>query len=224
MSPLTSAPPRASSRSCTGSPDVDGDTTARYVAPPREDLTPAQADLYDAITQGPRAQQSAVIPVVDDDGRLLGPFGLMTISPRLGEAVQALGSAIRFQGDLATIEREAGILVVAAHHRCDFEWFAHVGAARAAGLSEDQIAALHAGNVPDGVDERVAAVCRAVRMLMTGGGLADAAYRDATAALGEQGLAELVWLCGYYGMLAVALATFDPELPSAARGAFTRTA
>jgi 4-carboxymuconolactone decarboxylase len=38
-------------------------------------------------------------------------------------------------------------------------------------------------------------------------------YGIALRILGEQPLAELVWLCGYYSMLAVSLNVFAPENP-----------
>ncbi|MFV0374312.1 carboxymuconolactone decarboxylase family protein [Microbacterium sp.] len=204
--------------------DAHASAPGRYLSPTPDRLSGDQAEVYDAIANGPRASQKSLVPVVDDDGRLLGPFGLMAIAPRLGAAVQEVGAAIRFHGTFAAIDRELAILVVATHHRCDFEWFAHVEAARAAGLTDPQLAAVLAGTPPNGLTPTGSAVWHAAHTLMTAGALDDDAYRAATAALGEAGLAELVWLCGYYGMLALALAAFDPELPPAARGAFARAA
>jgi hypothetical protein len=43
--------------------------------------------------------------------------------------------------------------------------------------------------------------------------LSDQDYSDGTAALGAERLAELTWLVGYYGALALALAVFRPVLP-----------
>lgn len=195
------------------------DRGGRYLSPSPERLSADQLAVYASIVEGPRKSQAGLVPVLDDDGRLLGPFALMAIAPRLGEAVQAVGAALRFDGQLSAAARELSILVVAVHHRCDFEWFAHEHAARAAGLSTAQLASIRAGAEPVGLDTEGAAVWASVTAILQRGGLDETEYAAAVDVLGEALLAELVWLCGYYAMLAVALATFDPVLPEAARGA-----
>ncbi|WP_344183218.1 hypothetical protein [Kribbella lupini] len=49
-------------------------------------------------------------------------------------------------------------------------------------------------------------------MLQTGT-LGDADYVGTVEMLGERALAELVWLVGYYSMLALAMTVFDPPHP-----------
>lgn len=197
------------------------DAVGRYISPRPGDLAPEQAAVYAAIAEGPRKTQAGLVPVVDDEGRLLGPFGVMAIAPALGEAVQAVGAALRFHGRLAPATRELATLMVAVEHACDFEWFAHVNAARSAGLTPEQLAAVRDRQQPQGLDAEQAAVWAALRALQQRGALDDDEYAAATASLGEAGLAELVWLDGYYSMLATALAAFDPVLPGEARGVLT---
>jgi hypothetical protein len=43
--------------------------------------------------------------------------------------------------------------------------------------------------------------------------LSDQDYSDGMAALGQERLAELTWLAGYYSALALSLAVFRPVLP-----------
>lgn len=174
--------------------------------------------MYDSITLGPRAS-APVVPIVDDEGRLLGPFGLMTIAPAIGEAVQGVGAAIRFAGRLSPLVRETAILTVAAHFRCDFEWFAHREAAREAGLDAASLEAIR-GGAPATLDAGPSVAREVVRSILQTGRLADEAYSAAVERFGDEGLAELVWLAGYYAMLAMALGVFDPELPHAVHGQF----
>lgn len=186
---------------------VSGDAVRRRpLAPDR--LDPQQRALHDRIVSGPRRAQTELVPIVNAEGALLGPFGLMTIAPQLGEAVQEVGAALRFRGGLSPVLREASILLVAVHRGCAFEWIAHAGAAERAGLAEAQLAALRRGDVPDGLDPDDAIALRVVRMLLVSGTLEETDYREALAALDERRLIELVWLCGYYSMLALALAVF----------------
>src|SRR5690606_17686060 len=100
---------------------------------------------------------------------------------------------------------------VAAAKDSGFEWIAHVTLAAEAGLDDVQLAALRGGEVPDGLEPDDALALRAVQAMLADGGLEDALYESATAALGERALAELVWLVGYYSALALALAVYTPH-------------
>ena len=182
----------------------------RVTVPGPDDLDPAQRALYDRITQGPRKSQQGVVPIADAEGRLLGPFGLMLLEPSVGEAVQEVGAALRFRGRLSTRCRELAILVVAAHARSHFEWWAHEKAALAAGLDPAQLQQLLDGEIPDDLDEAERTCVEVAVALRRDGALADDAFTAASAILGEAGLAEVTWLVGYYGMLALALEVLRP--------------
>ena len=177
------------------------------------DLNPDQRALYDAITGGPRAGQAGTAPITDADGRLLGPFAVMLISPEVGNAMQQVGAKIRFGTALTGRERELAILSVAGAARSDFERLAHEPAARALGLTQEQIDAVLAGRIPDGLSADEASVARLARVMTADRTLSDGDYADGLAALGRERLAELTWLAGYYGALALALAVFRPALP-----------
>lgn len=187
----------------------------RPAGPPRTDpLDPAELDpqrraLHERIAGGPRAAQ-ARIPLLDDGGRLLGPFGPMLFSPRIGAAVQQVGAALRTDPDLPPRLRELAVLTVAAHTRSAFEWSAHEAAARDTGLTDEQLQALLDDAEPAGLDDAERAAVRVVRDLLTGHDVDDETYAAALAALGRDTLAAVVWLSGYYAMLAGALAVFRP--------------
>jgi 4-carboxymuconolactone decarboxylase len=180
---------------------------------PPADLAPAQRALYDAITGGPRAGQAGTVPITDADGRLLGPFAVMLLSPEVGNALQQVGAKIRFGTALTGRERELAILSVAGVLRSDFERLAHEPAARALGLAQEQIDAALAGQIPDDLPADEATVCRLARVMTADRTLSDEDYSAAVTALGRERLAELTWLVGYYGALALALAVFRPDLP-----------
>ncbi len=174
----------------------------------RAQLDPDQRELHDRIVSGPRGGASSV-PLLDEEGALLGPFAVMTVAPVVGDVVQEVGAALRFCTSLDALVREASILLVAVNHDCPFEWHAHAQAARDAGLSDEQLAVVRGGRVPAGVTAAQGAALRAIVALADTGRLDDGTFAAARDALGERGLAELVWLFGYYGMLATALAVFD---------------
>lgn len=171
--------------------------------------------LYAAITSGPRGGSQQPFALVDDVGALAGPFNAMLLQPDLGVALQALGAAIRYQGTLPARIRELAILVVAGHWSSTFEQHAHEAAGRRIGLSEEELAAVRAGEEPALADPAERAAVGAVRALVQGGDLDDEAYARAVAQLGEAGVFELTTLVGYYATLALQLRVFRVGVPEA---------
>jgi 4-carboxymuconolactone decarboxylase len=108
------------------------------------DLTPAQLELYRAITAGPRRNRAFAL--TDGDGVLQGPFGGFLLAPAIGDALQRLGAAIRYGTRMTARVRELAILAVAEHHDSAFERYAHEAVGRAAGLSEAELAARRGGS------------------------------------------------------------------------------
>jgi 4-carboxymuconolactone decarboxylase len=176
-------------------------------------LDAGQRSLYDAIAGGRRAQGPQLFRLTDADGCLEGPFNAFLLQPRLGSALQALGSAVRYETGLDDRSREIAILVVAAHWRSAFEWYAHEAVARAAGLTDAELAAI-LDEQPAALAGREAVVARTAAALVARGDLDDAEYREATATLGPDGLFELLTLVGYYATLALQLRVFRVPSPS----------
>jgi len=185
-------------------------------SPPRLDaldpdqLDGAQAELYAAITGGPRAADRGRSPIVDARGRLLGPFNAMLYNPALGDPMQGLGAAIRYRTSLDAATREVAILAVAATLDSEFEWFAHERLARGAGVSEETIGRIATGVEPEG---EAALPYRAARALIEAGDLPDGLYAEVQDRWGTTGCVELVVLIGYYRMLALVLRTFRVSAP-----------
>ncbi|HEU5161081.1 MAG TPA: carboxymuconolactone decarboxylase family protein [Streptosporangiaceae bacterium] len=189
------------------------------------ELTAEQRAVYDAIGASRRrderradSRSAHVRPVpalrwVDDEGRLLGPFNAMLYSPAVGQPLQRLGAALRFATAFTPREREIATLVVAAHRRSDFEWYAHERIGRGAGLTEEELAALRTGRAPRFTDPREHTVYEAARALAVAGDLDDARFDEAVAVLGRPLLVELVTLVGYYTALAQQLRVFRVGLP-----------
>jgi 4-carboxymuconolactone decarboxylase len=164
--------------------------------------------LYATITSGPRGGSQQPFALVDDVGALAGPFNAMLLQPDLGTALQALGTAIRYQGALPARIRELAILVVAGHWSSAFEQQAHEAAGRRAGLSEAELAAVRAGAEPDLADPGERAAVAMTQTLVRAGDLDDEEYARAVAQLGEAGVFELTTLVGYYATLALQLRVF----------------
>ena len=175
-------------------------------------LDAEQRSLYDAIAGGRRAQGPQLFRLADEDGRLEGPFNAFLLQPRLGSALQALGASVRYDTGLDDRCREIAILVVAAHWRSDFEWYAHEAVGRSVGLGDEELAAVRDGR-HDALPGRAAVVARTVAALLVRGDLDDAEYREVVRHLGAEGLFELLTLAGYYAALALQLRVFRVPAP-----------
>ncbi|HTX27922.1 MAG TPA: carboxymuconolactone decarboxylase family protein [Streptosporangiaceae bacterium] len=175
-------------------------------------LDEEQRALYDAIAGGRRAQGAQLFRLADSHGRLEGPFNAFLLQPRLGSALQALGSSVRYDTGLSDRCREIAILVVAAHWRSDFEWYAHEAVGRSVGLGDAELAAVRDGRHA-ALAGREAVVARTAAALLSRGDLGDAEYREAVEHVGTAGLFELLTLVGYYATLALQLRVFRVPAP-----------
>ena len=186
--------------------------------PRPEELDASRREVYDAIAAGPRA--TGPFQLLDAEGRLEGPFNAMLVSPGVGLALQELGAAVRYRTSLSDRAREIAILALAALRRSDFEWYAHERVGRRAGLSDEEMTALRDGGAPDTFSEQEQVVLDASRALATAGDLDDEAFAAAQATLGQEMLAELVVLVGYYDLLALSLRVWRTPLPAGENSPF----
>ncbi|GAA0251051.1 carboxymuconolactone decarboxylase family protein [Cryptosporangium japonicum] len=176
-----------------------------------DDLDDEQRALHRAVTGGRRAAGPQAFALVDDQGRLTGPFNAMLLSPPVGAALQSLGEAVRYESGLSDRTRELAILAVAAHWDSTFERESHEAVGRRAGLTEDELAGVRAGTEPGSLSADELGALRVTRTLLAEQRLDDARYAAAVTSLGERGLFELTTIVGYYGLLALQLRVFAGE-------------
>jgi alkylhydroperoxidase family enzyme len=176
-------------------------------------LDAAQRAVYDAIAGGPRATGPQLFRLVDDDGGLEGPFNAFLLAPRVGQALQEVGSAVRYGTSLSDRARELAILAVAVAWDSGFEWYAHEAVGRHVGLTDAELDGVRSGDwsVLADPDERL--VARTAHTLATAADLDDDAYRTAADALGLPRVFELLTLVGYYATLALQLRVFRVPTP-----------
>jgi 4-carboxymuconolactone decarboxylase len=181
------------------------------------DLDEAQQEVYGAIIGGLRSSVPRGFPLTDGEGRLQGPFNAMLFSPPLGMALQQLGEVIRHRTSLGARSREIAILEVARAEASEYEWLAHADAGRRAGLTEDQIGAVRDGQAAAGLTAAEETVRLLATELVTSGDLSGPTLGQAEDVLGLQALTEVVFLVGYYRMVALSLRVWRVPLPQTDR-------
>jgi 4-carboxymuconolactone decarboxylase len=170
----------------------------------RDRMSAEQQRIYDEIAAGPR-------------GQVVGPLKVWLHSPELADRAQKLGAYVRYHSSLPPELSELAILVTGRLWRADFEWYAHVGPARAAGIPEAVIEAIRTGAEPALEDAGSRAVHAVARELHETRALSDATYAQAEAALGRRQMVDLVGLLGYYTLIAMTLNAFDVPTPDGSR-------
>ena len=185
---------------------------ARLIQKSFAELTAEQQATFEYIT--------ANRPVKPKDGHIGGPFDIWVRSPEMGERLVGLGSFFRFR---TTVERryiELAILVTGQHWQAQFEWFAHEPMAREAGVPEEAIQAIKIGGQPNLTDPGDIAVYALATELHNIHTVSQATFEAAKTQFGETGLAELVGLCGFYGLVSMTLNSFDVGLPAGVQKQF----
>jgi 4-carboxymuconolactone decarboxylase len=169
--------------------------------------TPAVADLY---------RQLAA-----KRGRIDGMYRTLLNHPELTRRVSDLGTFLRFgSGALPGDLRELTILWVARQVKAAYEWVKHVPPAQAAGLSEELIEAVRRGREEGRLTDPQKDVIDAAGCVLARRSLPQALQDRLLAALGLEGLLELVVLCGFYQMIAGVIFAFDVPLPAGAGDPF----
>lgn len=168
------------------------------------EMSAAQKPVFDEIAEG----RSGVT-----DGRIGGPFDIWMLSPEIAGLIDKLGKKFRFNLSIDRRYIEISILVTGAYWKSQYEWYAHERMARAAGVSDAMIQSIKDGNRPDFNDaEDVVAYDLAFELHRTHE-VSDETYARAVTAFGEQGVAELINLCGFYTMVSMSLNTFRIGVP-----------
>lgn len=151
--------------------------------------------------------------LVDASG---GPAHALHVFTTLGRHPELFRRWIGFGGallggTLPARTREMAILRTAVHCRADYEWDHHVGAALAAGVTEDELAALRRPLGERAWDEPTALLLQAVDQMHDTWMLDDATWAALHAQLGDEQSIELVMLIGQYHLVALALRTLGVQ-------------
>jgi 4-carboxymuconolactone decarboxylase len=166
-------------------------------------LTDTQRLVYDSIAGGAR-------------GAVRGPFLALLNNPELASHIERLGAYVRYQCAVPQKLRELAIITVARFWRADYEWHVHAPIALDQGLSEDAIAAIGLGRVPNFSDHDQAVVYAFTRELLVDKRVSERTYNSAKALLGDNGVLDLSGLVGYYSLLATIINATEVDVPAGA--------
>jgi 4-carboxymuconolactone decarboxylase len=173
----------------------------RFPALTPEQMTEGQRRVYDAIAGGPR-------------GGVRGPFNVLLRSPELADRVQKLGEHLRFRSSLPARLNELAILINARFWGSTYEFYAHRPLALKGGLEESIADAVAQNRRPASMRPDETVVYDFCTTLHREHVVDDALFARAVAALGEQGVVDLIGVSGYYTLVSMVLNVAEVPLPA----------
>ncbi|MEE8442500.1 MAG: carboxymuconolactone decarboxylase family protein [Dehalococcoidia bacterium] len=168
----------------------------------KEDVPPGGQQAFDSIA-------------ASRGGRISGPFSVLLHSPELASRIAHTGAYVRFESSLPNDTLELATIAGAREIDCQYEWSAHEGQARDAGVREEAIVAIRDRKAPEGLTQDEAVIVKYVQELLRSHRVSEPTFNAAMTMLGVQKLMDLTATVGYYGMIGCALNAFDvqPETP-----------
>lgn len=192
-------------------PDIREDSWARLPTVRRETLDAEGRRIFDIIVNPESRYASG----------LRGPIGMWMYSPPMAEHLFPASTYLRFGADGTRDQRLAELAILTAARSLDsqYEWSAHEGLGRQAGLEDGIIDLLrHDRPVADGdglpgLGEVERTIIRATRELIREPKLSAETFEAARRLLGDQGIVDLVGLIGHYTLVNYTLKAFDVQRP-----------
>jgi 4-carboxymuconolactone decarboxylase len=177
-------------------------TFGRYAEIPFDQMTPEQQDAYRSM--------------VETRGRLPGPNKIYIHNPKLANVMGPLGAYFRTGYSLSEREREIAVVIITSKFHSAYPTNAHERAAKTAGLPADKVEAMLSGLPTTFSDEREQVVYEMATCLANARWVSKGLYDRAVAALGHEGITDVITLMGFYSSVAMTLAFYD--VPSDAPG------
>jgi 4-carboxymuconolactone decarboxylase len=174
---------------------------SRYREIAATEMNPAQKLVHDQIVAGKR-------------GRFGGPFQLLIRAPEICGHASALGEHLRWGTSLPDRLSELAIITTARFWRAQYEWYAHAPLAEQAGVPKAAVEAIRTGGTPHFTAADETLIYRICSEIFRTQRLSDESFAAAVAALGENGLVEVIAIIGYYTLIGNTLNVFQVALPA----------
>jgi 4-carboxymuconolactone decarboxylase len=158
-------------------------------------------------------QKAAIDAVLGGRGRIPGPYKIWLHSPVMMQRLERLGTFLVNESSLTKREQELAIVCIARYWHGNFVFTVHTRVARELGVPDDVIEDIRAGRMPNLPDKREAAVVEIALTAPDTDPASDAVFARAIAALGEEGLADLLVFLGYYSTVAIAMKLHRVPVP-----------
>ena len=148
-------------------------------------------------------------------------YAALLNNPDASAAMIGLGTYARYNTPLDPRIKALAVLTAAREACGRYVWTVNQPAAKAAGLSDETIAAIHEYRAPTGFDAKDAAVVQFVLEILRQHRVSDTTFKGLQAMIGDEGVIDILVVSGYYHILAHALQALDVDLPEGTPSALT---
>src|SRR5262249_1376844 len=176
-------------------PMPESPTFGRYAEIPYDRMTPAQQEAYHLL--------------METRGRLPGPNKIYVHNPNLVKVMGPLGAYFRTGYSLSEREREIAVVITTSKFHSAYPTNAHERAAKTAGLAGDKVEGMLSGLPTSFDDTREQVVYEMAKCLTEGHWASKGLYDRALAALGHEGITDVICLIGFYTSVSMTLAFYD---------------
>jgi 4-carboxymuconolactone decarboxylase len=183
-------------------PMADTPTFGRYAEIPYDQMTPEQQEGYRTL--------------IETRGRLPGPNKIYVHNPKLAKVMGPLGAYFRTGYSLSEREREIAVCIINSKFHSIYPTNAHERAGKTAGLPNDKVEAILSGLPTSFDDKREQVIYEMAKCLSESRWVSKGLYDRAVAALGHEGITDVITLMGFYTSVSMTLAFYD--VPSGAEG------
>jgi len=179
---------------------ADTPTFGRYAEIPYDKMTPEQQEGYRTL--------------IETRGRLPGPNKIYVHNPKLAKVMGPLGAYFRTGYSLS--EREIAVCIINSKFHSIYPTNAHERAGKAAGLPNDKVEAILSGLPTSFDDRREQVIYEMATCLSNSRWVSKGLFDRAVAALGHEGITDVITLMGFYSSVSMTLAFYD--VPAGAEG------
>ncbi len=171
-------------------------------------------ELITSKEQIPAEQYPEYDEIANVLGRVGGPFGILMYSPGLAEMVCKTGAHIRLQSSLTMVERELVILTLCREKDAAYEWSAHVGTGRKAGMREEAIEAMRNGADVSNLEPDERDIITYTRQLLRNNKVDQALFDALKERHGIRWLVEITATAGQYSYISCINNAFGMQPPA----------
>lgn len=155
--------------------------------------------------------QSAVFKDQKIRGKVANIFRTMATHEKLAKRWMVFANHILSKSTLSPREREIAILRIGWRCQAGYEWGQHVVIGKAAGLSDAEIDNIKTG-ADAGWSAHEALIIRAADELKDDAFISDKTWSGLKQTYSDQQMMDLVFTCGQYNMVSMALNSFGVQL------------
>lgn len=145
-----------------------------------------------------------------------GPFVALLRSPEVMLRTKALGEYLYSTKSVPSKLKEFAILITARQWTQQYTWDIHYPIALNAGLDQQVAQALAEGSRPEGMTPEEQIVYEFCTELHRNQSVSDPAYARVAGRYGEEGVIDLLSICGFYTFMSMILNTARTALPKGA--------